>query len=207
MARLSLALLAVALAGALALWLYGVYCYVQMVRHRRPGVSPLEMAWPAERLTPRGLDYRRRALRSYVAFALLALFMMLAGSPLVALWREAGAQQSGDASRPRVVALAGARDRPGLFAERLILPAGYCGPLHTHGRDLHGLVTRGTLLMGLRDSTGRMELREHGVGEFVPVPAGRPHIEGAREETEIHLTGLGPLRTAVLERADAERCR
>ena len=45
----------VGLALAIALWAYGVYCYVQMVRHRRPGVSPLELAWTPERLTPLGL--------------------------------------------------------------------------------------------------------------------------------------------------------
>lgn len=67
-------------AVAIALWVYGVYCYIRMVRHRRPGVSPLELAWTPERLTPRGLEYRRRALRSYAAFGLLALALLAIGS-------------------------------------------------------------------------------------------------------------------------------
>ncbi|CAN5877646.1 hypothetical protein BH24GEM1_BH24GEM1_10110 [soil metagenome] len=80
-----------AAALAIALWAHGVYCYVQMVRHRRPGVSPLEIAWTPERLTPRGMEYRRRALRSYAAFAILAVTLMVIGSLLAAGWRERAA--------------------------------------------------------------------------------------------------------------------
>jgi hypothetical protein len=70
---------------------YGIYCYVQMVRHRRPGVSPLELAWSPDRLTPQGLEYRRRALRSYAAFGILAILLMVLGSLLAAWWREGAA--------------------------------------------------------------------------------------------------------------------
>jgi hypothetical protein len=88
---LGLVAFSVGAAVALALWVHGVYCYVQMVRHRRPGVSPLEMAWSAERLTPLGLEYRRRALRSYAAFGILAVLLMVAGSLLAAAWRKQAA--------------------------------------------------------------------------------------------------------------------
>jgi hypothetical protein len=86
-----LAAFSVGAAGAIALWVYGLYCYVQMVRHRRPGVSPLELAWSPDRLTPRGLEYRRRALRSYAAFGILAILLMVLGSLLAAWWREGAA--------------------------------------------------------------------------------------------------------------------
>lgn len=88
---LVLAAFSVGLAVAIALWVSGLYCYVQMVRHRRPGVSPLELAWPAERLTAQGLAYRRRALRSYAAFGILAILLMVLGRLLAAGWREAAA--------------------------------------------------------------------------------------------------------------------
>lgn len=64
---------------AVAIWAYGVYCYVQMVRHRLPGVPSLSVAWPAHNLTARGLEFRRRALWSYLAFLLLAIILVLAG--------------------------------------------------------------------------------------------------------------------------------
>ena len=75
-----LAAFSIGAAVAIALWMHGVYRYIQMVRHRRPGVSPLELAWTPERLTPRGLEFRRRALRSYAAFALLAVALVAIGS-------------------------------------------------------------------------------------------------------------------------------
>ena len=74
-----LAAFSIGAAVAIALWIHGVYCYIQMVRHRRPGVSPLELAWTPERLTPRGLEFRRRALRSYAAFAVLAVALVAIG--------------------------------------------------------------------------------------------------------------------------------
>jgi hypothetical protein len=60
-------------------WAYGVYCYVQMVRHRQAGVPALSLVWPAERLTMQGLEFRRRALWSYAAFGMLALLLMILG--------------------------------------------------------------------------------------------------------------------------------
>jgi hypothetical protein len=88
---LGLAAFSLGVAVAIALWAHGVYCYVQMVRHRRPGVSPLEVAWSSDRLTPLGLEYRRRALRSYAAFGILAVLLMVAGSLLAAAWRAQAA--------------------------------------------------------------------------------------------------------------------
>ena len=88
---LGLAAFSFGAAVAIALWVHGVYCYVQMVRHRRPGVSPLEVAWSSDRLTPVGLAYRQRALRSYAAFGILALLLMVAGSLLAAVWRAQAA--------------------------------------------------------------------------------------------------------------------
>ena len=65
------------LALAILAWAYGVYCYVQMVRHRKPGVPALSVLWPAHSLTQRGLDYRHRALLSYGVFVSLALVLIL----------------------------------------------------------------------------------------------------------------------------------
>jgi hypothetical protein len=75
--KLGIALLALGFAGAFVLWLYGVYCYVQMVRHRVPGAHPFQMTWPVDQLTPSGREFRRRALRAYASFAVLALALLL----------------------------------------------------------------------------------------------------------------------------------
>jgi formate hydrogenlyase subunit 4 len=80
--RFWMAVVAVLLALMIATWVHGIYCYVQMVRHRRPGIPAFSMLWPAEYLTERGMSYRRRALRSYVAFAVLALILVLVNQML-----------------------------------------------------------------------------------------------------------------------------
>jgi quercetin dioxygenase-like cupin family protein len=131
----------------------------------------------------------------------------LAASPVAAvvaalIARPIAAQEGA----PRATNLAGARDRPGLFTQRLILPAGYCGPLHIHNGDVHGLVLRGALRMGFPDSTDKLVVREHPPGSLVVVPAGRRHVEGSAVETEIHLSGVGPLVTTVIEAGKPQRC-
>jgi ABC-type branched-subunit amino acid transport system permease subunit len=75
--RLGAALLAIVCAIAVALWAYGVYCYVQMVRHRIPGTNPLQVGWPPEQLTEMGREFRRRALRTYVWFAVVVLVLLV----------------------------------------------------------------------------------------------------------------------------------
>jgi hypothetical protein len=77
METLGIALVAVGCASAIALWIYGVYCYVQMVRHRIRGAPPFQVAWLPEQLTDRGREFRRRALRAYAWFAVLALVLLL----------------------------------------------------------------------------------------------------------------------------------
>jgi hypothetical protein len=74
-----LALISILLALAITTWLHGVYYYIQMVRHRRPGLTPFRIGWSAEHLTERGREFRRRALRSYAAFGLVAAAMVLVG--------------------------------------------------------------------------------------------------------------------------------
>jgi hypothetical protein len=121
-------------------------------------------------------------------------------------WIDQAKPASGSA--PRVVPLAGARDQSGLFAQRLILPPDYCSALHTHNGELHGLVLRGTLRLGIADSSGKLTVSEYSEGDFIPVPAGRPHVEGSRAgvETEIYVTGVGPIQTTIVDSAKPSRC-
>lgn len=115
-------------------------------------------------------------------------------------------QEPHQAATPEVTNLAGARDRPGLFTQRLLLPANWCGSVHIHDHDLHGLVLRGILRMGFADSAGRLDVREYPAGSFVAVPAGRVHVEGSVAQTEIHLSGIGPLVTTVVDSSKRPRC-
>ncbi len=87
MEQVGVAVLAVLLALAVALWIYGVYCYIQMVRHRAPGRSPFQLGWPPQHLTESGREYRRRALQAYAAFGLLAVLLLLLGALLGLRWQ------------------------------------------------------------------------------------------------------------------------
>jgi hypothetical protein len=75
--RFWMGVVSLVLALMVVVWAYGIYCYVQMVRHRQPGIRASSLIWPAEYLTHRGREFRRRALRSYAAFALLAVVLIL----------------------------------------------------------------------------------------------------------------------------------
>lgn len=86
------ALVALGLAVAIALWAYGVYCYVQMVRYRVPGANPLRIAWPPDQLTQRGREFRLRALRAYLWFAILGLVLLLLTSLLTSSSTPPGAR-------------------------------------------------------------------------------------------------------------------
>jgi hypothetical protein len=74
--RIWMAVIAAVLALMVTAWVYGIFCYIQMVRHRRPGVPASSLLWPPEYLTEEGRQFRRRALRSYGVFALLAVVLV-----------------------------------------------------------------------------------------------------------------------------------
>ncbi len=74
--RVRLAVIAAVMALLVAAWVYGIYCYIQMVRHRRPGIPASSLLWPPEYLTDRGREFRRRALRTYLVFAMLAVILV-----------------------------------------------------------------------------------------------------------------------------------
>jgi len=65
--RFGLALTSLLLAIGAVSWLYGVYCDVQMVRPRRPGVPPRPRgSWPhPPRGRPQPPDARRRMISSW----------------------------------------------------------------------------------------------------------------------------------------------
>jgi hypothetical protein len=76
MERFWTATAALVLALMVVVWAHGIYCYIQMVRHRRPGIPASSLLWPVEYLDERGREFRRRALRSYGVFFLLALLLL-----------------------------------------------------------------------------------------------------------------------------------
>ena len=66
-------------AAMVAFWLHGVWEYIQMVRHRKPGTSPFSVSWAPDRLTDEGLRHRRRVLLSWASIAVLLVAALLVG--------------------------------------------------------------------------------------------------------------------------------
>jgi hypothetical protein len=64
----------------LAVWLHGLWAYVQMVRHRRPGASAFSVSWSPAQLTDEGLRHRKRVLWSWAAIAILLVSALLLGA-------------------------------------------------------------------------------------------------------------------------------
>lgn len=88
--------------------------------------------------------------------------------------------------------LLGGRDKPGLFVQRMKMPAGFRAPRHTHDGPLNGTVLSGALHMRFgTESEARIILP----GGFLEIPAGLEHEEWTEGPTEIEVRGIGPQKT------------
>ena len=47
-------------------WIYGIYCWVQALRHRRPGLPYYGIVPTADQVLPAGLPYVRRWLLAWL---------------------------------------------------------------------------------------------------------------------------------------------
>ena len=79
----------------------------------------------------------------------------------------------------------------GDYTIRLKLPAGYTFPAHYHPNAEHLTVLSGTFLLSMGAKEGGA-LREYLPGDFLYIPAKKPHFGGAKGETVIQLHGIGP---------------
>jgi ketosteroid isomerase-like protein/quercetin dioxygenase-like cupin family protein len=79
----------------------------------------------------------------------------------------------------------------GDYTIRLKFPAGYTFPAHYHPNAEHLTVLSGTFQLNMGEKEGGM-LREYQPGDFLYIPAKKPHYGGAKTETVIQLHGIGP---------------
>lgn len=92
----------------------------------------------------------------------------------------------------RRLTLHGDPRQSGPFVQRVIFPATFRGAAHTHPVDLHVLIIRGRSRVGfsadVSDSGTAL-----GASGYAFIPAHQLHWEAADEETEVQLSGTGPL--------------
>ena len=105
----------------------------------------------------------------------------------------------------RAVILDGNPARAGLFTLRLLLPAGYVIPPHTHPAWEHVTGVSGTFHIGMGSTIDMSNAHELRAGSFIAIPAGMRHWLHAETETVIQLHGGGPWNITYVNRADDPR--
>lgn len=89
----------------------------------------------------------------------------------------------------------------GDYTIRLKFPAGYTFPAHYHPNAEHLTVLSGVFLLGMGDQEGGAT-RQYQPGDFLYIPARKPHFGGARGETVIQLHGIGPFEITLARAAN-----
>ena len=108
-----------------------------------------------------------------------------------------------DASRPGHMAVAplyGNMGQPGLYAARVLIPAGLQVLPHAHPDDRTVVVLSGTLRVGFGDRFEGSAMRAFPPGSFFTEPSGRAHFAWARDgDVVVQVGGVGPSGTVYLQ--------
>ena len=87
----------------------------------------------------------------------------------------------------------------GLFVYAFWMPAGAWVKAHTHTRDAHVAVAKGSLQLGFGAKMDKAKSETIRAGDFFFVPGGLPHFEGCAEDCLIIGTAQGGWATKELE--------
>lgn len=108
-----------------------------------------------------------------------------------------------DASRPGHMAVAllyGDMAQAGLYAARVLIPAGLKVMPHRHPESRVVAVVSGTLLVGFGERFDASELKALPAGSFFTEPPGRAHFVWARDgDVVVQVSGIGPSGTEYLQ--------
>jgi len=91
-------------------------------------------------------------------------------------------------------------EKPGeVFAIRIHNDAGYIAMPHVHPMDEHVVVVQGAWWFGMGRHFETSALKDVKLGEFTIGPKNMPHFGWARVETTIHVYGVGPFRSTLVD--------
>jgi quercetin dioxygenase-like cupin family protein len=91
------------------------------------------------------------------------------------------------------------------FTVRLMLPANYKEPAHSHPTDEHVVVLSGALYMGMGDELDLAACKALKAGGFALLPAKKNHYAYTKEATTILVYGTGPVEFNYVNPADDPR--
>jgi len=86
-----------------------------------------------------------------------------------------------------------------VFAIRIHNDAGYIAMPHVHPMDEHVVVIQGAWWFGMGTHFEPSALKEVKLGEFTIGPKNMPHFGWAKVETTIHVYGVGPFRSTLVD--------
>jgi quercetin dioxygenase-like cupin family protein len=92
----------------------------------------------------------------------------------------------------KIAAIHGDPAGTGAYVIRLSFPDGYRFPAHWHPNDEHLTVLSGTFQLAMGDTVDDTKLVTYEPGDFLFMPATKPHYGGVKGETVIQLHGTGP---------------
>jgi quercetin dioxygenase-like cupin family protein len=93
------------------------------------------------------------------------------------------------------MALAGDRNKAGMFALRVKYPHGLHIPPHAHPNELHTTVLSGMLCVGMGTTWDTTKIVRILPGQFMRFAPGTAHFEYTVGETVLHIQGMGPMLT------------
>jgi quercetin dioxygenase-like cupin family protein len=105
----------------------------------------------------------------------------------------------------KVALLEGDPAKEAPFVMRLLFPAGYHIPPHTHPKTERVTVISGALYLAMGDNLDRSTAQKLSTGTYGFWPAGMKHAAWAESETAIQVHGIGPWIINYVNPADDPR--
>ena len=96
------------------------------------------------------------------------------------------------AKGPKVAVLHGDPNAAGIFAMRILIPAGYSIPPHFHPADENMTVISGEISMGVGDHPDPAKAHSLPAGAVSIMPAGMHHYAFTKDGCVIQVHGMGP---------------
>ena len=105
----------------------------------------------------------------------------------------------------KIAVLSGNPGADGLYTVRLKFPANYKIPAHSHPKDEHVTVLKGTVFMGMANKLDAKGGKALPVGSFAITPASVNHYAYTEDEAIILLHGIGPVDFKYVDPSDDPR--
>jgi hypothetical protein len=139
------------------------------------------------------MTLKKTTFATIIALTLATVVQANSTAPIVALpenlqWHEVTNMPPG----AKVAVLSGNPNKKETYVARIMLPANYSVPAHSHPVNEYDTVLSGTLFLGLGSKQDLEKGTPLPVGSFVMIPAKLKHYTWTKEQTILQITGAGP---------------